>query len=254
MPRILTLLLLLVSGVAFAAPELQTHTLQNRPASDVAEQLRQLYPDDAMTATAQGQSLVIRAEPSVQQEIDTLLETIDVAPRQLRVTVRSGTSTDQQRTSGGVSISDGEVRVGAESKVTTTRRNRERTLVVQEGQYAHITSGQVRTLPVAIQGGRNPAAILDQVAIRSGFLVSARVLSDEQVALTIYAFDNVQSDEVPDGYETEAVMTKRRAAPGDWVMLGQRQTTQSGSQTGIVRKTTGSERDTGSVRVRVEVM
>lgn len=254
MPRILILALLLVSGAALAAPELETHTLKNRPASEVAEQLRQLYPGDAMTATARGQSLVIRAEPSVQQEIDTLLDTIDIAPRQLRVTVRSGASTDQQRSSGGVSISDGEVRVSADSNVTTTRRNRERTLVVQEGQYAHITSGQVRTLPVAIQGGRNPAAILDQVTVRSGFLVSARVISDQQVALTIYAFDNVESDQVPNGYETEALMTKRRTAPGDWVMLGQQQTTQSGSQTGIVRKTTGSDRDTSSVRVRVEVM
>ena len=61
-----------------------------------------------------------------------------------------------------------------ERRTISTNSTRERQLIVQDGQSAHITSGNVRTLPFAVKGGRNPAAILQQVETRSGFVVSPR--------------------------------------------------------------------------------
>ena len=252
--RTLPLLVLLpLALVAQAAPEVRAYTLDERTAEDVASQLRALYPEDQLSITARGQQMLVRAEPRVLDEIGQLVETLDVAPVQMRITVRSGGSDNVRREGGGISISSDGVGVTAEKRVTTTRQNTQRSLVVQSGQSAHITSGQIRTLPVAIQGGRNPAAILQQVDIRSGFLVTPQVISDRQVQLDVLAFDNDPSEDIP-GYETEAVMTLRRVAPGEWVELGGSETRQSGNRSGITYQVGGDRQANQSYQVKVELL
>ncbi|WP_165857597.1 secretin N-terminal domain-containing protein [Marinobacter sp. JSM 1782161] len=251
---LVTLLLLLMTHAALAAPQLRTFSLNNRPADDIAAQLRQLYPQDQLNVTAQGQNLAVRAEPQVLNEIEQLIGTMDVAPVQLRITVRSGQGRSGQRQGGGVSINNGNVSVQAENKVTTTRRNQEQTLVVQDGQSAHIKSGQVRALPVAVQGGFNPAVLLDQVDISSGFVITPQVISRQQIQLQIMAFDNTPQGDLPAGYETEGVVTMRRVAPGDWFELGSTQTRQGGNQSGITYEVGGSSQRSQHFEVKVEVM
>ncbi len=249
----LLLFTLTLASLAQAAPEVRGYDLNNRPAADVANQLRELYPDDQLTITAQGQHMVVRAEPRVLDEIERLVATLDVAPIQMRVTVRTRGADNVQRQGGGVSISSEGASVSAEKRVTTTRQSTERSIVVQSGQSAHISSGQVRTVPVAIQGGRNPAVILQQVDIRSGFLVTPQVISDRQVQLNVMAFDNDPSEDIP-GYQTEAVMTMRRVAPGEWVALGGSESRQEDSRRGITYQVGGDRQSNQSYQVKVELM
>lgn len=227
------LLLLLFSGALAAEPEARAYQMGQRPAEDVARQIRELYPGGQVSITARGQQMVVRGEPDVLDEIGMLVETMDVAPAQMRITVRSGNS--------------------FESKVTTTRRNQQRTLVVQDGQSAHITSGQVRTVPVAIRGGRNPAAFLGQVETRSGFLVSPQVISDQAIELNIASFEEDPESNLS-GYETEAVVTIRRVEPGQWVELGSTRQQRVGKQSGITYQTSGNSRQNQAFEVRVEVL
>lgn len=251
---LLTLAFLLMAQVALAASEVRTFSLSQRPAQDVAIQLKQLYPNDELGITAQGQRLTVRGEPQILTEVEALIGTMDVAPAQLRITVRSGGDGSTNRQGGGVSINNGTVSVQGESKVTTTRRNQLQTLVVQDGQSAHIKSGQVRALPIAIQGGLNPAAIVKQVDISSGFVITPQVISDQQVELQIMAFDNIPQDNMPAGYETEAVMTIRRVQPGEWVTLGATETRNASSQSGITYEVGGDSQRSQTFDVRVEVM
>ena len=250
---LLLLVLLVLSFGARAAPEVRSYSLNERAAAEVASQLRALYPQDQLAITTRGQEMVVRAESRLLDEIGQLVETLDVAPVQMRVTVRNRGADNVRREGGGVSISSEGVGVSAERRVTTTRQNTQRSLVVQSGQSAHITSGQVRTLPVAIQGGRNPAAILQQVDIRSGFLVTPQVISDRQVQLNVMAFDNDPSGDIP-GYETEAVMTLRRVAPGEWVELGGTDTRQGGNRSGITYQVGGERQASQSYEVKVELL
>lgn len=251
---LLTLVLVLMAQVVLAAPQLRTFALNNRPAEDIAAQLNDLYPNDEISISAQGQQLAVRAEPQVLDEVEQLISTMDVAPAQLRITVRSGSQGSGQRQGGGISVNNGNVTVQGESKVITTRRNQEQTVVVQDGQSAHIKSGQVRALPVAIRGGRNPAAILQQVDISSGFLITPQVISDHQVQLQIMAFDNAPQGDMPDGYKTEAVVTIRRVDPGQWVQLGGTETRQAGNQSGITYEAGGNSQRAHSFEVKVDVM
>lgn len=244
---------LVFSEAVAAAPEARTYQMGQRSAEDVAGQIRELYPDGQVAITARGQQMVVRGEPLILDEIGRLVETMDVAPAQMRITVRSSNQVNAKSGGAGVSISNNQVGINAERRVTSTRRNQERTLVVQDGQSAHITSGQVRTLPVAIRGGRNPAAFLGQVETRSGFLVSPRVISDQAIELNIVSFEEDPQGDVP-GFETEAVMTIRRVGPGDWVELGSSQERRAGRQSGITYQTGGDNRQNQRFEVRVDLL
>lgn len=253
--RILVLLLItLVPVFAQATPENRTFTLDNRPAQEVADQLRSLYPKSELTMAAQGSQLVTRAEPAVLDEISQLIRTMDVAPVQLRITVRSSGQVQGKRQGGGVSSGHGNVvTIQGQSRTTSTRSTQERNLVVQDGQSAHISSGQVRTLPVAIRAGRNPAAIYQQVDIRSGFIVTPQRISDQQIQLSITAFENTPDSGMA-GYETDAVVTQRRVAPGEWVEVGSTETSQQSERSGITYQVGGNRQDNQQFQVKVDVL
>ncbi|TGN38679.1 type II and III secretion system protein [Marinobacter confluentis] len=247
------LLLVLFANPLLAAPEARQYQLSQRAAGDVADQIRDLYPGDELTVTSRGQQVIVRAEPALLDEIGQLVETLDVAPVQMRVTVRSRNTGMGKQGGGGVSINNNQVNVEASRKTISTQQTRERTLIVQEGQSAQISSGQVRALPVAIRGGRNPAAFLEKVETRSGFIVSPQVISDRAIELNIVSFEEDPDTGVP-GYETEALMTLRRVEPGQWVSLGSTRQSRSGSQAGIVYQTGQNSSSVNSWEVRVDLM
>ena len=246
-------LLLFMASPLSAAPEARQYQLSQRAASDVAQQIRDLYPGGEVTITSRGQQMVVRGEPQVLDEIGQLVETMDVAPVQMRVSVRSRNNDLGKQGGGGLTISNNNVNVEATRKTTSTQQTRERSLIVQEGQSAQITSGQVRALPVAIRGGRNPAAFLEQVETRSGFIVSPQVISDRAIELNIVSFEEDPDSGVP-GYQTEALMTLRRVEPGQWVALGSTRQSRSSEQTGIVYKTGKTSSRANSWEVRVDLM
>lgn len=237
---------------ALAAPEARTYQLNNRSSEQVAAQVRELYPDGQVAITARGQQMIVRGEPEVLDEIGSLVQTMDVAPVQMRITVRTRSNLDAKSGGGNITISNGQASANVERRVTTTRRNQERTLVVQDGQSAHIHSGQVRTVPIAIRGGRNPAAILGQIETRSGFLVSPQVISDRTIELNIVSFEEDPADDIP-GYETEALMTIRRVEPGQWIELGSTRSRQTSNRSGITYQVGGDQRENQTVEVRVEM-
>lgn len=255
LPLISVLFVVLSSFAASlsAAPEARTYALNNRPAQDIAAQLRELYPGNQLAISTSGQQMIVRGEPQLLDEVGMLVNNLDVAPVQMRITVRSGNVDDRNRQGGGVTIADNNVNIQAKQTVTTTRRNREQNIMVQDGQSAHISSGQVQTLPVAIRGGRSPVAILQQVNIRSGFLITPQVISDRQIELTVIAFDDDAKNDIP-GYETEAVMTIRRVEPGQWVELGSTETSSASSRSGITYEVGGNRQQSQSFQVRVDIM
>lgn len=252
LPLALAVLLGLFSSQGLAQSESRAYQLNNRPGEDVAVQIRELYQNSPVTVTAQGQQLVVRGEPALLDEIGRLVETLDVAPVQLRITVRSRTDSGGKRSGAGISASQGQAEISAERRVTSTGSARERTLVMQDGQSAHIASGQIRTIPVAIRGGRNPAAFLEQVETRSGFLVSPQVISDRAVELSIVSFEEEPAN--LDGYETEAVVTIRRVEPGQWVSLGSTVTRSTQERSGITYQVNSSRSENRSFEVRVDIL
>ncbi|MFO8140887.1 MAG: secretin [Marinobacter sp.] len=249
---LLTLLLVLFSTLALAQTESRVYQLNNRSSADIAGQIKELYQQAPVTVSARGQQIVVRGQPGLLDEIGMLIESIDVPPVQMRISVRYRQDIGGKQSGGGVTVSGNRVGANVERRTISTHSNTERQLVVQDGQSAHITSGNVRTLPVAVQGGRNPAVILQQVETRSGFVVTPQAISDQAVELSIVSFE-ADPAAVP-GYETEALMTVRRVEPGQWVSLGGTSTASSHQQGGITYRVTGNRSDNQSVDVKVDIL
>jgi len=249
---LLTLAMVLVSATANAQTEARIYQLNNRTAQSMAEQIRPLYPQEPVSLSARGTQLVVRAEPQLLNEIGQLIESMDVAPAQMRVTVRHREDIGGKQSGAGVSVSNNQVNARLKQKTITTHSARERHLVVQDGQSAHITSGRVSTLPVAIQGGRNPAAILEQVETRSGFIVSPQAISEQTIELTIVSFE--EDPAALEGYETEALVTIRRVDPGQWVSLGGAGTSENSQQSGISYRVNDGRSANQSVEVKVDLL
>ncbi len=249
-------MLVLVAGLLTAATaahaDTRTYELSNRPAADVAAQIRQLYQNAPVTVSSHGQQMVVRAEPALLEEIDTLVSTMDIASAQLRITVRSREDIGGRQSGSGLSSSGNQVGVTVTRKTISTGSSQQRTLVVQDGQSAHISSGQIRTLPFAIRGGRNPAAILQQVKTHSGFVVSPRVISGRTIELEIVSFE--EDPAALPGYDTEALMTLRQVEPGQWVSLGGVSTQNSNSQSGITYRVNSNRQENRNIEVKVDIL
>src|SRR5690554_6974742 len=170
----------------------------------------------------------------------------------MRITVRYRQSSDSSGSGAGVSVNRNRVSAGVEQSSRSSNSSSQRHLVVQDGQSAHITSGSVRTLPFAVQGGRNPAVILEQVETRSGFVVSPQSISDQAVELNIVSFE--EDPAALPGYETEALMTIRRVEPGQWVSLGGTRTSMMQEQQGITYRVNGKRSENQSIAVKVEIL
>lgn len=248
---LLALVFALFSTLALAQ-ESRVYQLNNRTSADVANQIKELYQQAPVSVSARGQQLVVRGEPGLLDEIGTLIESIDVPPVQMRISVRYRQDIGGKQSGGGVTISDNRAGANVERRTISTNSSTERQLVVQDGQSAHITSGNVRTLPFAVQGGRNPAAILEQVETRSGFIVTPQAISDQTVELNIVSFEEDPAS--IQGYETEALMTIRRVEPGQWVSLGGTSKSQSHRQDGITYRVTGNRSENQSVDVKVDIL
>src|SRR5436190_20548413 len=78
-------------NAAVAADTLQVIELHHRSAAEVEPILRPLLkPDEALSAT--GYQLILRVNETRRAEIERLVATLDVAPRQLLLTVRQTTA------------------------------------------------------------------------------------------------------------------------------------------------------------------
>lgn len=250
-PLLLLLGALIVAGPAVA--ESRVYQLHSRPGEDVAAQIRELYPDGQVHITARGSQMVVRGEPALLDEVGRLIRLMDVAPAQLRITVRSVSGADGSGQSGSVVIRNRQAGVTVEHRVTSSRRQQERNLIIQDGQSAQITSGQIRAFPLAVRGGRNPAAILGHVETRSGFVVTPQVISGQMVELNIMAFEEDPANAMP-GYDTEAVMTIRRVRAGEWVELGSASSTGNTRESGLIYRADGSQNSSQTFEVRVDVL
>src|SRR5690606_22488464 len=132
-----------------------------------------------------GRQLVVRGEPILLDEIGTLVNSMDVPPVQMRISVRYRQDIGGKQSGGGVTVSDNRANVNVERRSSSTNSRTERHRVLQDGESAHITSGNVRSLPLAVQGWRNPAVNLVKVVTRSGFAVNPQPIPDQSIELNI---------------------------------------------------------------------
>lgn len=257
MALLVTFLFFSVLTTAHAASQNRVYNLNQRPAADVAVQIQDLYQE--VNVTVIGQKIVARGEARLLDEIGQIIQQLDVATAQLRISVQTREDIGGKRGGGGVSVTQNNVSgnrntvtINAQSKTTRSSGNRERSLIVQDGQSAQISAGQIRSLPFAARGGRNPAVLMQLVETRSGFVVTPRMVSPQNIELSIMSFE--QDAPALPGYDTEALMTIRQVQPGQWVSLGGVDRSESRENSGIAYRINSSENRSSEIRVRVDIL
>lgn len=277
---ILSLALLLLSAPAWA--ELEVIELKHRSAEELLPIVRPLLDKDDV-ASGMNNRLILRTSPRRIAEIRKLLETLDTAPRRLKITVMQDVDSD---TVARLTEVSGSVGVGKEARVTvpggggtggltvetgrgqdklrarvystrtlgTDRKTQQ--LQVLEGNRALVRSGQSVPVPVrqVIQRpwGTEVVETTEYKQVESGFYVLPR-LSGDRVTLEISA----QNDALAPGGTYPTTRTQQTSSTvsgrlGEWLVLGEigRRTDDDGST--ISTRSAARSQEQRNVLIKVE--
>ncbi|MDE2310409.1 MAG: hypothetical protein KGL01_06215 [Betaproteobacteria bacterium] len=274
---VLCCLLIFISPAVWA--ELEVIPLRHRNVEDVLPIIRPLLDHDGV-ASGMNNQLILRTSPQNLAEIRKLLESIDTAPRRLRITVLQNVDSDTVRRLTEVS---GSVGLGRDARVSVPGGAGAGGLTVEAGQGADRVRGRIvstrsleddkKTQQIQVlEGGRALVSVGQSVPVlqrqvvqspwntqvtestqyqnvTSGFYVRPR-LSGDRVTLEISA----QNDELapnsgnPPTARVQQVTTTVSGRLGEWLVLGDilRQTAGEGS--------TLSSRSASDVRERRDVL
>lgn len=248
----LTVTALLVALIAVLAPagvsaeEMRVIQLKHRPAGEIIPLIRPLLgPEDALSGT--DYRLIVRTSDRNLKDIERLLAQLDVAQRQLRITVEQRVADDRDTTSHSV---EGEVKIGDKARIklpenssdnrglvvqkdklrfrtgqrTTTDRNEAtQTVMTLDGQRASIRIGQsVPHVKQILALGRRQILIAQGIELQdvtTGFDVLPRVHGD-RVRMEITPRLSTLRDPATGLADFQELSTTVEVRLGEWIDLG----------------------------------
>lgn len=240
----------MVSSLA-ADGELRVIALKHRLAAEVVPSVQPLLgPGESVNAL--DNKLIVRATPQTLAQIERLLAAIDVARRNLRISVRHSNRQERGLQTGGVSGeyrsgntrivtgsehgdsrsgvivghrgADGNVRLHTERRITTTNDTGTYTLTVLDGGRAFVRVGE--SIPAVdrylVFVGPRLAGVATGVRyhdVTTGFEVEPRMIG-ERVRLAIHPRLAFRGDRGTQILNLQELRTEVEAAPGEWIDLG----------------------------------
>ena len=276
-----SLALLLFSAPVWA--ELEIIALKHRSAEEVLPVIRPLL-DQGDAASGMNYQLILRTSPRNLEEIKRLLESIDVAPRRLKITVLQNVDSETvarlTEVSGNVGLSR-EVQIAVpgsgdsrslnvelgqgqerlKARVISTRsledeRNTQQ-LQVLEGNRALVRSGQSVPVPqrqvIHNQWGTQVIDSTQYQEVDSGFYVLPRI-SGDRVTLEISA----QNDALVPGSGDQPAMRVQQASStvsgrlGEWLEVGGLGQQKDHDDSTLSTRGASRAREQRSVLIRVE--
>jgi len=236
--------LLTLAGVS--AQEMRVIQLKHRPAGEIIPLIRPLLgPEDALSGM--DYRLIVRTSDRNLKEIERLLAQLDVAPRQLRITVEQRVADDRDTATHSVA---GEVRIGDKARIelpekspddrglvaqkddlrlrtgrrTTAGRNETaQTVMALDGQRASIRIGQsVPHVKKILALGRGQVLIAQGIELQdvtTGFDVLPRV-SGDRVRMEITPRLSTLRDPATGLTNYQELATTVEAKLGEWIDLG----------------------------------
>ena len=278
-------LLLLGLGVAYAqSTVLEVISLRYRAAQEIIPIIQPMLAPTGSVSGMQSQ-LIVRTTPANLEEIKRILASIDVAPRQLLISVRQDTDVARHRSraevsgsvggehgrvtvpgsretrGGNVVLREGDDRVRAnvlESDTTASERNTQ-SIRVLEGREAFINVGQ--SVPVRERQVRRQVAggkVVEQVVegtqyrdVTTGFHVIPRLAGD-RVTLDVSPQRETMSRQVAGGVNVQHMTTTVSGRLGEWLEIGGLSRDAAGQQTVILGRGASATRDSRRVLVKVD--
>ncbi|MBI4938492.1 MAG: hypothetical protein HY846_09840 [Nitrosomonadales bacterium] len=273
--------LMLLSPVAWA--ELEVIALRHRSAEDVLPIIRPLLDKDGV-ASGMNYQLVLRTSPRNLAEIRKLLESVDIAPRRLKITVIQNVDSETARRLTEVS---GSVEVGRDARASVRSSREDAGLTVQAGGDAGTARARVLNTAsseegsntqhiLVLEGGRalvntgQSLPVIQRQVVRSpwgtrveestqyrdagsGFAVLPRV-SGNRVTLEISAQNDAPAagDASPPAIRTQQVVTTVSGRLGEWLELGEVSRQVTGGGATLSARSSSSVQERRSVLLKVE--
>ena len=276
-------LLVAIQPVAvLAADEIHVIALKHRTAQELIPVIRPLLgPTDAVSAM--DYRLLVRASPKRLAEVERVVQQLDIARRNLTLSVRQGSQAENRGTSQGLS---GEVDVGRDARVTLPRSTsddrgaviehqsgdarlryqtrtergsasdeRTQTLRVQDGKPAYIRLGQsvphVKRI-IALSGRQLAVAQgVEYQNVVTGFEVLPRI-QGERVQLDITPRLSSLADPASGLANFQELRTTVNVRLGEWIDLGAISGAGENVRRAIVESATAGSTEQRSVWLKVE--
>lgn len=280
-------LLLALALSLFAAPswaELEVIALKHRSVEEVLPIIRPLLDKDAV-ASGMNYQLILRTSPRNLEQIKQLLESIDVSPRSLkitvlqnvdsetiarltevsgsvgsnrgaRVTVPGGTDTTGLTVNVGQGADQLRARVNRTDSVASDHKTQQ--LRVLEGNRAYVRTGQSVPVPqrqVILRPWSTQVIDTTQYQdVASGFYVLPRV-NGERVTLEISTENDALAPDQGNNYPTTRIQhtnTTVSGRLGEWMVVGDTSQQQSGQSGGIGARNSTEGSEQRKVLLKVE--
>lgn len=273
--------LLALFGMARAEEALEIIPLQNRTADEVLPSLLPLLEPGGVLTGVQG-NLILRASQSNRAQIKQALAALDVAPRQLRITVRQSLDRTGEQESfalhgkletgavevvvppgagGGVQVEvgSGKARIGA--------RLDDRSLdqVSRVSQHVRVADGgraliqASMELPLTLREivldpyGRTVRESIVYYSVGSGFYVAPQVVGD-RVTLDIHPVQQTFASASPKVIVGQELRTTVTGRLGEWIALGGGDVQEQQDDRRLLGQRRTESREARQVWLKVEVV
>ena len=218
---------------------------------------------------AYGNQLIVNAEPAKIEEVRTLLQQLDTAPRRLLISVdtqESGFQTDRgYSANGSISAGNGQIQIGqgevnGRDQVRIIRRSTDSrsggTQQVQatEGYPALIQVGQ--SVPITSQGRDmygQPYSNTQYRNVTQGFYVTASLTGD-RVHLNISSNRDRLSQSQPGAIDIQSTDTRVSGRIGEWITIGGVSEQSQSTQGDFLQHRATQGRGDMNMRVKVDVL
>lgn len=274
------IMLFVICLPVWAAMPIETINLHYRSAQEIIPIIKPLLDKDG-SITGTGYKLFIKSSPGNIAQLRHMIGEIDVAVRNLLVSVSMDPAVMQssETTSARIQLDNGnsKVEAGKDSGVSadmqrqsqprqhimydihriqemhTQRAPAVQTVRVSEGLWATIRTGQ--GVPIATRI-RNPDGTVTDTytyqAVASGFQVLPRVNGDT-VTLTIRPQDQTVNNNHSGTYDTTEMETTVSGKLGQWIALGGISKTSESNGAGITYETEQRQNKYNQIYVKVEL-
>ncbi|MGM0595318.1 MAG: secretin N-terminal domain-containing protein, partial [Pseudomonadota bacterium] len=204
------LLLLLLLPLAALADELKSFDLQHRSAEELIPILRPML-DSSGAISGSGYTLFIRTRPQNLSELERLIERLDTAQRNLRISVDQGGEQQRRSQGGSVSGKNGQANVRVYGSRRSDSSDTAQRLRVLEGEWATISAGQA--VPQVTQRhyqsphGSGSEQRIEYRNLNSGFEVRPRI-NGERVTLDVRPYTAAPSQRGGGITEQQEIVTR----------------------------------------------
>lgn len=208
-------------------------------------------------------TLVLNVTDSEYQEVQQLVKKLDIAGKQLLISVKSSNQINRQQSDQGIWVDQGKAEIsvnkdGYDASIRgraklkdkhyslNSSKNGSHQVRATEGLPTFIATGARRDQVILTRSG----TVINHRDSLSGFYATARIIGNEARVI----IDQSNESMTHYGTDTQQLKTEISGNLGEWILVGTITDTTSGKQKGILNQSYHESNDDNRIFIKVEVI